>query len=231
MVINKSCHIFLMLLIVIGGILSFACSEDDGNINHKSKSEYSFMINGQPFYYSVNEPIGLNLKTYFDIDDEWCYCSINAYDKQVSYESYDQLYDSSLIPYNFEVEAIFTFNSFNPKKMNTGDALTPQQSISSIVNYSDDPKYLFDFNNYLSIYDKDDLRKEYTWKGKPNGKITFISYKEDPEFDDYLLTLGFENVTLEMVPIEDYENHPFKANTVTINGKITFSSNVYDGII
>ena len=125
---------------------------------------------------------------------------------------------------NYRIDAHFQFPKFDPKTMKKGQELEVYQMVSTHRTGSDDPKYLFDFTNYLTMKTHKGDQKQYTWRGPAVGKIKFVSYTDHPNEIDKLITLEFDNVTLEEYQGTDYSSFPYKAKTVTIRGMISFSS-------
>lgn len=204
-----------------------SCSSDDDNDgegkgNSSSKKDYSYTINDIPFYYGKDYFWGastvcsseLHLGTS-DADYDWAMLFIHGYDTPL--QDFDQQVDEDgnwvEHEYEYSIEGVLNLKKFNPKTKKKGDTLEVLQNVKSYRTDTDDPKYLMDFENYVYVH-SGNLKKRYTWRGKYQGSIKFVSYT------DNILTLEFDHVKMEVYQGSDYSSHPYKAATITINGQI-----------
>lgn len=225
-------------LVAIGSLLLVGCSKDDDNNNddeeHTSAQSYTFQLNGETYYYAIIDKIGTTIKAsydlnndYFESNNDWARFSIHAQNLPYRslWETFDEDGDMLEPDWGYEVFVLLNFKKFDPKSMETGQELEVIQNVQSLRKDSNDPKYLYDFSNYLTFEEqKTDKEKWYTWRGAAVGKIRFVSYKEHPNRLNKVITLEFDNVTFEEYQGIDYSSFPYQAKTITINGEITFSS-------
>ena len=236
---KKLLHFTLMVIGAAIPMTFISCGddEDDGVDKKPSQKSYTFLFNDETYYYGRIDEMDITTihcfyelnMDYYELDNDWCSFYINA--QNAPYISAEELFDEDgnmLEPdYNTYIEGHFTFKKFDPKTIKKGDELEIIQNVNSYRKDSDDPKYLFDFDNNLKLIDeKSNQMKQYSWRGPAKGKIKFVSYTDHPDGYFKLITLEFDNVTFEVYQGYDYISHPYKAKTVTINGKISFSSSV-----
>ena len=208
--------------------------------------QYSFKFNGKPYYYGCDY--------YWAGMKDLKETAINNHFSMFEDDVYDGYFNSVMLSINAqnvpleiyweteEVQAVdktldgtFKLKWFDPKTAKKGDVLEFYQSVKSMRTDSNDPKYLYDFNNYiyyseysgknLTTHSYADGEKTYTWRDKAKGKVIFDSYKED-EMGKKQLTLIFENVTMEVYQGSDYSDCIDKSQQAVINGKIIFTSGI-----
>lgn len=208
---------------------------DPGNDGHgTAAAQYSFTINGTRFYYGCSYTIeGME-------DFGPMYKILATYSQDRNNDNTLLLIDAQNTPLTVneiglpteqdctaEVEGQFELNYFDPKKARKGDILQFKQTVASHRKDSNDDKYLFDFSNFSYYYDHAadyNDRKLYTWRGEAKGTVRFVSYDEENDF----ITLEFDNVTLDVYQGYDYSDYPYKRNQLVYNGKIIFSSDIYN---
>ena len=240
-----------------------SCGDDDyddpnggrvsTNTQQSEDGNYSFTFNGNPYYYGgdYNLP-GLGQQTsischysivddydkiiYGDYKEDLVTLSINA--QNTPYKFFDEAGERVIFQeYDKDLEGIFRLKKFDPTKKRKGDLLEIVQDVRSHRTDTDDPKYLYDFKNYIKYSEysgnnttthshADDI-KYYTWRGEPKGSIKFVSYREyENGFGKYskkgCLTLEFENVTLDVYRGEDYSTKD-QSQQAVINGTIIFA--------
>ncbi len=205
-------------------------------------NQYSFKFNGKPYYYGcdwylygMKDLKKTTIDNYFSMFEDDVYdgyfngvkLSINAQNVPLELDSYgmnDQAVDKTL-------DGDFKLKWFDPKTAKKGDVLEFYQSVKSMRTDSNDPKYLYDFNNYiyyreysginLTTHGYADGQKTYTWRDKAKGKVIFDSYKEERTGEKRLILI-FENVTMEVYQGSDNSDCKDKSQQAVINGKITF---------
>ena len=224
--------------VAIGSLSLTACGDDDNDDfdeGNSAKKYYTFLLNGETYYYGGTFGIfGTDIHASYDLNEDFyekdfkeATFSISAQD--VPYRSWKDYYDEDgnlLAPnWNYSIHVLLYFKKFNPKSMKKGEELEVLQAVTSHRTDTDDPKYLFDFYNYLTFEDeKTNRKKSYTWRGPAVGKIRFVSYTDHPNGYSKLITLEFDDVTFEEYQGDDNSSFPYKARTVTIKGEISFSS-------
>lgn len=225
------------MFVALFATMSFAftsCSDDDDEpdvSNADVKGNYTFQFNGKTYYYGYDYGFaGLKMSklAFFNMEDDYCLLLINAQDipikhDEVGMEDREQGESSSL-------ECQFVLEPFNPKTAKKGDVLSFKQVIASHRKDSDDPKYLFDFNNY-TYYREAALgyneTKIYTWQSDAQGVVKFVSYTYDDDTEEACLTLEFINVEKNLF-IGDYDYSEFadKSKKGVFNGTISFHDSV-----
>lgn len=185
----------------------------DGDVTYVAKDV--FKLNGKTYYYWCNSlftSYSFTTKSNGELDDD-CYFQVLAQDVPFTYGSDDAKYN---VVFNF------SFKSFDPLTAKNGTALTaiPDENIMHIKNI------LYVTEEYTSAeYARTQERSKFYNLDLPlNGKIQFVSYKNN------YITLSFNNVTftfdkdLYQNYYSEYSNHSFTDNTVTINGQIRFEN-------
>ena len=230
-------------------VFSFAfasCSNDDdtddGSISSSPKKEYTYLFNGEKYYYGETNDLGYGITTtsiqcYFDLkqdyyeqDLDYCFFLLGGQDVPLSLTSLRFDEDGNVIQPadHYEIEGQLIFKKFDPKSLKKGDELEMEQAIQLVQG-----KYLRDASNYLRVIrytygsKVQSATKEYTWTGAPVGKIRFVSYGSHPDSSTLkVIVLEFNNVTFEVYGGGNYDSHPYKPQTVKINGEIAFSSSI-----
>lgn len=200
-----------------------SCDKDDDNYSDYDSSDGGityvakdvFKLNGKTYYYWCNSLFtyySFTTKSNGELDDD-CYFQVLAQDIPFTYGSDDAKYN---VVFNF------SFKSFDPLTAKSGTALTaiPDENIMHIENI------LYVTEEYTSAeYARTQERSKFYNLNLPlNGKIQFVSYKNN------YITLSFNNVTftfdkdLYQNYYSEYSNHSFTDNTVTINGQIRFEN-------
>ena len=201
---------------------------DGENIRTDEDASFSFTINGKNYYYGETYTYpGIGLKGShttgrFFPDDGDSRFSLALDAQDLPYKTFDSDGNPIFFPeYNSEVECWFSFTDFDPSTAKEGDILKFKQVVKEVYN-----GVVYDIYNKIEYREKAySIEKSITfsWKdNNPKGQVKFVSY-EKLENGSYLLTLDFQNVTLDRIT----DNTPFsnKSDQLVLNGKIIFTDN------
>lgn len=124
--------------------------------------------------------------------------------------------------YNSDVECSFMLIDFDPSTAKQGEVFGFKQVVKEVYN-----GVVYDIYNKIEYREKAySIEKSITfsWKNNnPKGQVKFVSYKK-LENGSYLLTLDFQNVTLDRIT----DNTPYnnKSDQLILNGRIMFTDNL-----
>ena len=110
---------------------------------------------------------------------------------------------------------------FDPSTAKQGEVFGFKQVVKEVYN-----GVVYDIYNKIEYREKAySIEKSITfsWKdNNPKGQVKFVSYKK-LENGSYLLTLDFQNVTLDRIT----DNTPYsnKSDQLILNGRIMFTDN------
>ena len=163
----------------------------------------------------------------FSLEKDYCFLAFEAQDVPIktnengSTRDVDQDENSSL-------DCQFVLEYFNPRTAKKGDVLKFKQIIQSYRKDTDDPKYMFDFNNYTHYREAGgdfNYPKIFTWQSNAQGVVKFVSYTDDDDNGCERLTLEFVNVTMDLfIGDYDYSEYKDRSNKGVFNGTISFQA-------
>lgn len=232
---KKYLSFMTFVMMAVFSLAFVSCGDDDepnkggdAGINEK----FSFTINGKNYYYghTYTWP-GLDIKQ----SETYCYFSplgnsyghslfllqLNAQD--MPYRAFDSEGNPIVLQeYNSDVECSFMLIDFDPSTAKQGEVFGFKQVVKEVYN-----GVVYDIYNKIEYREKAySIEKSITfsWKNNnPKGQVKFVSYKK-LENGSYLLTLDFQNVTLDRIT----DNTPYsnKSDQLILNGRIMFTDNL-----
>ncbi|MGM9840816.1 MAG: hypothetical protein ACI31D_01290 [Candidatus Limisoma sp.] len=232
---KKYLNFMTFVMMAVFSLAFVSCGDDDepnkggdAGINEK----FSFTINGKNYYYghTYTWP-GLDIKQ----SETYCYFSplgnsyghslfllqLNAQD--MPYRAFDSEGNPIVLQeYNSDVECSFMLIDFDPSTAKQGEVFGFKQVVKEVYN-----GVVYDIYNKIEYREKAySIEKSITfsWKNNnPKGQVKFVSYKK-LENGSYLLTLDFQNVTLDRIT----DNTPYsnKSDQLILNGRIMFTDNL-----
>ena len=224
-----------LLTVALFATMSFALTScggdepDDPNGGEKDV-QYTFKFNNKTYYYGYDVDYGiitLHQMGGFSLEKDYCFLAFEAQDVPIKTDEngltsgVDQDENSSL-------DCEFTLEYFNPRTAKKGDVLKFKQIIQSHRKDTDDPKYMFDFNNYTYYREADgdfNNPKIFTWQSNAQGVVKFVSYTDDDDNGRERLTLEFVNVSMDLfIGDYDYSEYKDRSNKGVFNGSISFQA-------
>lgn len=215
-----------ILFLVVCFMSVVSCDKNDDNYSDYDTSDGDvtyvpkdvFKLNGKTYYYWCNSlftSYSFTTKSNGELDDD-CYFQVLAQDVPFNYGADDAKYS---VVFNF------SFKSFDPLTAKSGTALTAAPNDHTLMHLGSGVSITEEYTSgeYARTRDR---TKYYDLDLPLNGKIQFVSYKNN------YITLSFNNVTFTFDHYDygyynpEYENHSFTDNTVTINGLIRFKKQI-----
>lgn len=202
---------------------------NNGTNNKKTIDDYTFSLNGETYYYGYY-PLGIgeletrntfNLhKNYWDAEKDYCTFEIDAFDTRILSLKERTDKEGNIVidnKWNYAVQGTIDFEKFDPKTISKGQILTTRTS----GDYEGRRQRI-----YIDPYGGSGSSTRWYYRSPYNGGvIKFVSYTYDifqgVEVNK-IITLEFINVTFEADNRYYYGSSAFEANTITINGILTF---------
>ena len=217
-------------MVAVCSLISVSCGDDDDDDfgSQSSKKDYTFLLNGKTYYYGTYSTLwGLQINADYDLHLDFYEQNLDYYsfnvtgvDNKTPSVTFDK--DGNLVLNDttayYSAELFLYFKKFDVNSIKKGDELEFNGNTFNTI--------YFNYHYYTSTPPYfQDIAKYYRRENSSTGKVRFVSYGKF-DYGYKAITLEFDNVTFELDKRFDYSSHPYKAESITINGEIVFLSRI-----